>query len=269
LILWRSGMDRLAVPVRARRRHGWDVFRERAAWHIAAGPVRCRPVCGRYRRTTRGEELAKLYGVAIPLARDVPISWNIAPGQDVLTLRFNAETGKRSLDALRWGLVPHWAKDPKVGHRLINARSETVDKTPSYRQAFTRRRCLIPADGFYEWRREAGRKVPFHVQMRNGLPFTLAGVWEGWQDRENAEWLRTCAILTCPANEIVQCAHNRMPVILDPEQHAAWVGEEESHFLKAFLVPYPAERMTMWETSPRVNSARQNDPSLIEQPLRD
>ncbi|HEY0790386.1 MAG TPA: SOS response-associated peptidase [Chthoniobacterales bacterium] len=226
-------------------------------------------MCGRYRRTTKTEELARLYGVAVPAAHDVPVSWNIAPGQDVLTLRFNAETGERSLDALRWGLVPHWAKDPKVGHRLINARSETVDKTLSYRQAFTKRRCLIPADGFYEWQRAAGRKIPFHVQMRNGSPFTMAGVWEGWQDPVTAEWLRTCAILTCPANEIVEQAHDRMPVILDPEQHAAWLGEAESHFLKAFLVPYPGERMTMWETNTRVNSARENDAGLIERQLVD
>ena len=226
-------------------------------------------MCGRYRRTTKEEELAKLYGVRVPPARDVPISWNIAPGRDVLTLRFNAETGERSLDALRWGLVPHGAKDPKVGHRLINARSETVDKTPSYRQAFARRRCLIPADGFYEWRREAGRKIPFHIQMKDGLPFALAGLWEGWQDPVTAEWLRTCTILTCPANEIVERAHDRMPVILDPEQHAAWLGEEQSHFLKAFLVPYPAGRMVMWETSARVNSAKEDDPGLIERRLGD
>ena len=112
-------------------------------------------MCGRYRRTTKEEELARLYHIPIPKRTDLPISYNIAPSQKVLTIRFNPETQARSLDALQWGLIPYWAKDPKIAYRTINARAETVDKAPSYRQAFKKRHCLIPADGFYEWRKTA------------------------------------------------------------------------------------------------------------------
>jgi putative SOS response-associated peptidase YedK len=114
-------------------------------------------MCGRYRRTTQEEELARLYHIPIPKQTDLPISYNIAPSQKVLTIRFNPEIQQRSLDALQWGLIPYWAKDPKISYRTINARAETVDKAPSFRQAFRKRRCLIPADGFYEWRKTANR----------------------------------------------------------------------------------------------------------------
>ena len=221
-------------------------------------------MCGRYRLTTKAEELAARYHARMPDDLHVAPSWNVAPGQDALALRSNPETGERSLDALRWGLVPHFAKDPKIAHRLVNARAETVDKTPAYRQALAKRRCLIPADGFYEWQKVNGRKVPFHIQMEDGLPFTFAGLWEGWRDPTTGEWLRTCVIITCPASESLQRVHDRMPVILGPERHAAWLGEGPSHSLKAFLVPYPAERMTLWEVSPQVNSPKRDGPSLID-----
>jgi putative SOS response-associated peptidase YedK len=151
-------------------------------------------MCGRYRRITKEEELAKLYHIPIPKQTDLPISYNIVPSQKVLTIRFNPETRARSLDALQWGLIPYWAKDPKIADRTINARAETVDKAPSYRQAFKKRRCLIPADGFYEWRKTAKPKLPFAIAMKDGRPFTFAGLWENWKDPESGEWLRTCSI---------------------------------------------------------------------------
>ena len=120
-------------------------------------------MCGRYRRTTQEEELARLYHIPIPKQTDLPISYNIAPSQKVLTVRFNPETQQRSLDALQWGLIPHWTKDSKIAYRTINARAETVDKAPSFRQAFRKRRCLIPADGFYECRKTAKPKLPFAI----------------------------------------------------------------------------------------------------------
>ena len=125
-------------------------------------------MCGRYRRTTQEEELARLYHIPIPRQTDLPISYNIAPSQKVLTIRFNPETQQRSLDALQWGLIPYWVKDPKVAYRTINARAETVDKAPSFRRAFAKRRCLIPADGFYEWRKTAKPKLPFAIAMKDG-----------------------------------------------------------------------------------------------------
>src|SRR6516225_1945988 len=124
-------------------------------------------MCGRYRRTTSEEELARLYHIPIPSQTDLPISYNIAPSQKVLTIRFNPETQQRSLDALQWALIPYWAKDPKIAYRTINARAETVDKAPSFRKAFAKRRCLIPADGFYELRKTARPKLPFAIAMKD------------------------------------------------------------------------------------------------------
>src|SRR5438128_3601846 len=159
-------------------------------------------MCGRYRRTTQEEELARLYHIPIPKQTDLPISYNIAPSQKVLSIRFNPETQAPSLDALQWGLIPYWTKDPKIAYRTINARAETVDKAPSYRQAFKKRRCLIPADGFYEWRKTAKPKLPFAIAMKDGRPFTFAGLWENWKDPESGEWLRTCTIITGEPNEV-------------------------------------------------------------------
>jgi putative SOS response-associated peptidase YedK len=128
---------------------------------------------------------------------------NIAPSQKVLTIRFNRESQQRSLDALQWGLIPYWAKDPRIAYKTINARVETIDTAPSYRQAFKKRRCLIPADGFYEWRKTAKPKLPFAIAMKDGRPFTFAGLWENWKDPESGEWLRTCTIITGEPNELV------------------------------------------------------------------
>ena len=140
-------------------------------------------MCGRYRRTSSEEELCRIYNIPIPPQSDLPISWNIAPSQDVLAIRYNPKTKQRSLDALRWGLIPYWAKDPKIAYKRINARAETVDTAPSYRQAFEKRRCLIPADGFYEWRTISGMKVPFSIGMKNDRSLRLCrkpGVHSDW-----------------------------------------------------------------------------------------
>jgi putative SOS response-associated peptidase YedK len=220
-------------------------------------------MCGRYRRTTQQEELARRYKIPIPLQTDLPISWNIAPGQDVLAIRYNGKTGRRSLDTLRWGLIPNWAKDEKIAYKTINARMETVDTAPSYRDAFKNRRCLIPADGFYEWRRFGGPKAPYSVGMKNDGPFLFAGLWEGWKSPGSYEWLRTCTIITTEANELLAQIHDRMPVILPEEFHAVWLGESEMTDLKTLLRPFPADEMEMFEISPRVNSARNNDAEIL------
>jgi putative SOS response-associated peptidase YedK len=220
-------------------------------------------MCGRYRRTTQEEELARRYNIPIPTQTDLPISWNIAPSQKVLVVRYNSETGRRSLDALRWGLIPSWAKDEKIGYKTINARMETVDTTPSFRGAFRKRRCLIPADGFYEWRKIGGRKAPFSIAMKDDRPFVFAGLWEGWKPPGSDEWLRTCTIITTEANELLAQIHNRMPVILPEELHAAWLGESSVADPKTLLQPFPASEMKMLEISPRVNSPKNNDPDII------
>ena len=153
-------------------------------------------MCGRYRRTTQEEELARIYHIPIPKQTDLPISFNIAPSQKVLTIRFNPETQQRSLDALQWGLIPYWAKDPKIAYKTINARVETVDTAPSYRQAFRKRRCLVPADGFYEWKKVVGGKIGYSIGMKDDAPFVFAGLREGWKDPTTEEWLHTCTIIT-------------------------------------------------------------------------
>src|ERR1700751_6213587 len=183
-------------------------------------------MCGRYRITTSEEELARVYHIPIPPQRDLPISWNIAPSQDVLVIRHNPKIKQRSLDALRWGLIPYWAKDPKVAYKTINARAETVDSAPSYRQAFKKRRCLIPADGFYEWRKVLGGKIPYNIQMKDGRPFVFAGLWEGWKPPGTKDWIRTCTIITGEPNDLVREIHTRMPVILPEDKLDPWLSGE-------------------------------------------
>jgi putative SOS response-associated peptidase YedK len=218
-------------------------------------------MCGRYRRTTSEEELARLYNIPIPPSLDLPISYNIAPGQAILAVRRHPETGQRTLDALRWGLIPGWAKDEKIAWKTINARAETVDTAPSYREAFKKRRCLIPADGFYEWKKAAGSKIPYSIQMVDGSPFTFAGLWEAWKPPGSDDWIRTCTIITGEPNDLVRDIHTRMPVILPGEHFDAWLSGEAG---KEILTPFPSERMKAWPVSPRVNTPKNDDPGIAE-----
>ena len=219
-------------------------------------------MCGRYRRTTREEELARIYRIPIPPQPDLPISYNIAPSQEVLAIRLNPETKQRSLDRLRWGLVPYWAKDEKIGFKTINARAETVDSAHSFRSAFKKRRCLIPADGFYEWKKVIGGKIPYSIEMKDDSPFVFVGLWEGWQNPETQEWLRTCTVITGQPNELVAEIHTRMPVILPPETNERWLTGEAG---KEILLPYPAEAMKIRAVSSRINKPENNDPGLLEE----
>jgi putative SOS response-associated peptidase YedK len=148
-------------------------------------------------------------------------------------------------------LIPHWAKDPKIAYKTINARAETVDTALSYRQAFEKRRCLIPANGFYEWRTISGMKVPFSIGLKNDCPFVCAGLWEGWKDPSTDQWLRTSTIITGDPNDLVAQIHTRMPVILPEEHHGKCLGEVEDGGLKGLLKPFPADQMKMWLPSGR------------------
>jgi putative SOS response-associated peptidase YedK len=219
-------------------------------------------MCDRYRRTTREEELARIYHISIPTQPDLPISYNIAPGQEVLAIRYNPETKQRSLDRLRWGLVPYWADDEKIAFKTINARAETVDSAHSFRSAFKKRRCLIPADGFYEWQKVIGGKIPCSIGMKDDSPFVFAGLWEGWRNPETDEWLRTCTIITGEPNELVSGIHTRMPVILPPETHDRWLFGEAG---KEVLRPFPAKEMQISRISTRVNKPENNDPGLLHE----
>lgn len=195
--------------------------------------------------------------------------FNIAPTQPIATVR-SAET--RQVDLLRWGLIPSWAKDMEIGSRLINARSETLVEKPSFRNAFARRRCLILADGFYEWFKPGGKKpgpgmpppAPYYFKLTDGKPFSFAGLWDSWKSSDN-EWINSCTIITCAANELVGAYHERMPAILDKEAMWAWLDPEAKiPALQNLLAPYPAEKMTAWAVSRQVNNPSIDSAELVE-----
>jgi putative SOS response-associated peptidase YedK len=219
-------------------------------------------MCGRYTQRTDPKRLAKVFGVAE--APEVEPRYNIAPTQDVLAVNQTADG--REMTFYKWGLVPSWAKDTSIGARLINARSETVTEKPAFRQAFKKRRCIIPADGFYEWQRTAGRKQPFFFRMKDESPFGFAGLWEHWEGNGN-QAINSCAILTTEANEVLRPVHDRMPVILHPDDYELWLegGEREQSLLRELLRPYPPEEMAGCPVSTLVNSPSNKGAELIEQ----
>lgn len=194
-------------------------------------------------------------------------SYNVAPRADVLAVR--EREGARRMGRMRWGLVPSFAEDPSLGDRMINARAESVVEKPAFRRAFERRRCIVPADGFFEWQTLAGgKKHPMYIRARSGAPLALAGLWETWRDADDpgADWLLTCSIITTAANAVVAPVHDRMPVVLATDDWDEWLAdmEGEVHELERLLRPAPDDLLELWPVSPRVNSARNDDPSLLE-----
>ena len=189
--------------------------------------------------------------------------YNIAPTQPVSVVPNNSQN---TVEFFNWGLIPSWAKDPKIGNRMINARSETLAEKPSFRAAYKRRRCLVLADGFYEWQRVPGRKtkVPVHVRMASDEPFAFAGLWESWHSPDGSNIL-SCAIITTTPNEMLEEIHNRMPVILPPGAYQAWLDPEEKApgALNGLLRPYPASEMKAYPVSTLVNSPKNDAPELI------
>ncbi len=235
-------------------------------------------MCGRYIIATDAEQLAFRFGAEAPTA-GVAARYNAAPTQQ-LPVIVNAEPARIQL--LTWGLVPAWARDKTGGTGLINARLETAAQRPSFRDAWRRRRCLVLADGFYEWQRTARGKMPMRIALKSDEPFAFAGLWEEWRgdgdDSRSAQsaenrWrrpgasgeavLRTFTILTTTPNELMAPIHKRMPVILRPEQEAAWLDTESDRDWQRVLGPYPSDAMTAYPVSSRVNSPRYDDPSLI------
>ena len=223
-------------------------------------------MCGRFFRHSPREELAAAFQ-ADPTGLELGPSYNVAPGQSVLIVRHAPSLGRRVLDTAAWGLVPHFAKDTSGAYRCINARAETVDTKPSYRSAFSKRRCLLIADGFFEWRAEGRRKLPYAIALKTRKPFAIAGLWETWRDPTTDQKLQTCALVTTDANELVASIHNRMPVILDPDQCSTWLGEGPTTApgaLKSILRPFPPDEMLMWPVSPQLNTPRFDEPELLE-----
>jgi putative SOS response-associated peptidase YedK len=217
-------------------------------------------MCGRYTLRTPVDTLVQQFEIDEHPSSLTP-NYNVAPTQGVAAVI--AENGKRKLEMLHWGLIPSWAKDPEVGNKMINARSETVAKKPSYRKAFKERRCLILTDGFYEWQKTDDGKQPFYIRMQDESPFAFAGLWESWQ---NGTEIRSCTIITTSPNEVAAQVHNRMPVILHPEDYEMWLDPDfdEREPLTTLLKPYPAEGMEAYPVSRRVNRPANNDPGVIE-----
>jgi putative SOS response-associated peptidase YedK len=219
-------------------------------------------MCGRFAQRSDPRRLAREFKVdEVP---QVEARYNVAPAQDILAVRESSDG--REMAFLKWGLIPSWAKDTSIGARLINARSETVTEKPSFRQAFRQRRCIIPADGFYEWKRTDGKKQPFFFQMRNERPFGFAGLWERWEG-QGGEAIDSCTILTTEANEVLRPVHDRMPVILHPQEYSLWLkaDDREHDLLRELLRPYPVEEMVGYPVSPLVNSPRNKGPELISE----
>src|SRR5258706_12216418 len=180
-------------------------------------------MCGRFTLTINPDELQQQFGLSeAPPAQLVP-RYNIAPTQPVAVIANNSE---RVLELFQWGLIPSWAKDPKIGSKLINARAETLAEKPSFRTALKRRRCLVVADGFYEWKKQSGGKSPMYIQLKDGQPFGFAGLWEAWQSPEDG-LIKTCTIITTTPNALLADIHDRMPVILPREAYDQWLAPEE------------------------------------------
>ena len=227
-------------------------------------------MCARFTLKTRAEALIDAFELAEAPTDLVP-RYNIAPTQPVAIIA--NLPGPRVVRRARWGLIPKWATDRRIAHRLVNARSETVAQKPSFREAFRARRCLVLADGFYEWRNHGGGKMPMRVVLKDSAPFGMAGLWETWRDPAapaDTPLVHTCTVLTTTPNALIAPIHDRMPVILPREAWATWLapGDPGEQALLPLLSPYPAALMAAYEVSPVVNSVRNDVPQCIAPVLR-
>jgi len=222
-------------------------------------------MCGRFTLRAPASVVAEQFGLfdAPPFTP----RFNVAPTQPVAVVRCSPEEAepRRELAWLRWGLIPSWAKDAAIGNRLINARSETAAEKPAYRAAFRRRRCLVVADGFYEWQRTGRAKQPHFIHLRDDRPFAFAGLWETWEGPEEGP-IESCTLLTTEPNELIEPIHNRMPVILATEDYERWLDPavQQPNELVPLLRPYPADQMAAYPVSTYVNSPSRDDPRCIE-----
>ncbi len=220
-------------------------------------------MCGRFTLTIDPNHLQE----AFPWAA-IPDDWlpryNIAPSQPVAVI---PNTPERAAALYKWGLIPSWAKDPSIGDRMINARAESLAEKPSFRNAYRRRRCLVLADGFYEWKQnpDLRSKQPMYIRLKNNQPFAFAGLWEAWKQADGSE-LRSCTIITTQPNSLMQAIHNRMPVILAAKDYEEWLAVEDRQpaQLNTLLVPYPADEMEAYPVSRLVNSPDTDKPQLIQ-----
>jgi putative SOS response-associated peptidase YedK len=222
-------------------------------------------MCGRFLNKTPAAETAKIFGTTNALP-NYPPRYNLAPTEGVLVVRFNPDDGRRYLEIMRWGLIPVWAKDRAFGNKLFNARAEAIAETQAFRDAFARRRCLIPADGFYEWKESTSGKEPYAILPAEGEEhFAFAGLWERWRDPTTQEVVQSCTIITGPPNETVAPIHDRMPIILDRADWARWLGAHTAkrQDIHKMLRPFPGTRMRAYRVGQRVNNVRNDDAALL------
>lgn len=218
-------------------------------------------MCGRYTLRTPPAELAEFFGLF--REPDVRPRYNIAPTQSVLAIRFDENATPREPVLLRWGLIPSWADDAKIGSRMINARADTVATKPAFRAAFKRRRCLVAADGYYEWKQLDDGKQPYLIGRTAGGPMAFAGLWESWTKGE--EPIESCTIITTDANEAIGAIHDRMPVILPPEEYDRWLDpQSDAQELGGLLAPYPLDDLAARPVSRTVNNPRNDSAACIE-----
>ncbi len=219
-------------------------------------------MCGRFTRKKKDRQLAEALNVVFPLHR--PPRNNIAPSQLIACVRANPESQEREYTELKWGLVPSWAKDVSIGQKMINARSETVSEKPSFRKAFKQQRCVVLADGYYEWKREGKAKQPYYIRFKDQRMFCFAGLWERWEKGENGP-LKTCAMLTTGPNAVMEPIHHRMPVILQPQNYDTWLNPsiQDPQLLSSLLHPYPSEELEAFPVSTMVNNPRNDQAECL------
>jgi putative SOS response-associated peptidase YedK len=227
-------------------------------------------MCGRYTLQTKADKLKKHYNLAT-ISRDIRENFNVAPGQ-VMPVVTETDDGKPKLELMQWGLIPVWAKDPKIGYKLINARDDTIFDKPMWRNIILKKRCLVPADGFYEWRRPKSTKefkTPFFIHPKHFELFSFAGVWESWKDASGGEH-KTYSIITTEPNKEMRAVHNRMPVILGPSEETSWLKPSNAtrSSIEPLLRPFEDNGLEIYEVSRDVNSTRNNDKHLVY-PLSD
>ncbi|MFS0887209.1 SOS response-associated peptidase [Peribacillus frigoritolerans] len=221
-------------------------------------------MCGRFTLFTDIEEIKERFDIQGSFDEEYQFSYNIAPSQSVLSV---INDGVRNrLGYLRWGLIPFWAKDEKAGYKMINARAETIAEKASFRNAYKKKRCLIIADSFYEWKKTPERKIPMRIKLKNHAPFGMAGLWESWKSPEGIS-IYSCSVITTVPNELMTSIHDRMPVILKPEDEKDWLNPSinDPAYLQQYLKSFDSEQMEAFEVSTDVNSTKNNSPNLIQQ----
>ncbi|HVF74780.1 MAG TPA: SOS response-associated peptidase [Acidimicrobiales bacterium] len=225
-------------------------------------------MCGRFVSSTPVSKLVEQFLVEEVKVEEHDASYNVAPTTEIMAVAASAE-GVRRLGTFKWGLVPTWAKDPSIGNRMINLRAETVSEKPSFRRTLAKHRCIIPADGFYEWKDmgKGRKKQPFLIRARDGTVLAFAGLWEAWKDKDAAddEWLRTCTIITTEPNKLLEPIHNRMPVVLPPEAWDTWLDREntDADDLTTLLKPAPDDLLELFPVSTAVNSVANDGEELV------